>query len=121
MRRRSSNDVDLGIIGGIAALVAVGTIGVVAVAAATDDEEVEEVTAVCVAPSPAADGGYQVVDDRFCEGGSHHTYIYYYGGSTTGGYVRGGTITRPPNAEIVTRSGKVIQRGGLGGRGGTGS
>ncbi|MEV4806815.1 hypothetical protein AB0K18_43045 [Nonomuraea sp. NPDC049421] len=112
-QRRRTNAVLLGT--GVAIVA-----GLITVAHLTDDD-VEEVTAVCVTPSPALDGSYQIVDDRFCEGGSHHTYIYYYGGTTTSGSVRGGTTVRPSHAQIVTRSGKVVQRGGFGGRGRSGS
>ncbi|WP_336214471.1 hypothetical protein [Nonomuraea sp. LPB2021202275-12-8] len=121
MRRRSSGDIDLGIVGPIALLVTVAAIAV-AVASADDEEAVQEVSAVCVAASPAEDGSYQVMDDRLCDGGSHAAYHYWLYGSSTSrsGYVRGGTTTRPASAQIVTRSGKVIQRGGFGGRGTSG-
>ncbi|WP_336214766.1 hypothetical protein [Nonomuraea sp. LPB2021202275-12-8] len=64
-----------------------------------------------------ADGTYQVVDDRYCDGGSHATYYHWlYGSSTTNrtGYVRGGTTAKPADAQISTRTGRVISRGGFG-------
>ncbi|WP_344218872.1 hypothetical protein [Nonomuraea bangladeshensis] len=86
------------------------------------DDDPEEVVADCVIATQQADGTYQVVDDRFCDGGSHAAYYHWlYGGSATSrtGYVRGGTTSRPPNAQIKTRVGKSIQRGGFG-KSGTG-
>ncbi|MEU4229371.1 hypothetical protein AB0F17_34185 [Nonomuraea sp. NPDC026600] len=113
-RRRKRTDslvVTLGLMS-VAALIAYGY--------STDCDHVEEVTAVCVAASPAADGSYQVVQDNYC--GSHGAYHYYYGGSATGGYARGGTINRPPTSvRVITKSGTLIQRGGFGGRGTSGS
>lgn len=80
--------------------------------------EGETVTADYVDTSNrAADGAYQVVDDRYCDGGSHVSYVYVYGGSYSGGYVRGGTTVRPSSVGISTRTGKVIVRGGFGSRG----
>ncbi|MFF0770941.1 hypothetical protein ACFYUK_18795 [Nonomuraea wenchangensis] len=102
----------------LGAAVAVVTAGVVA----SLDDGTEEVVADCVIATQQADGTYQVVDDRFCDGGSHAAYYHWlYGSSATGrtGYVRGGTTSRPPNAQIKTRVGTVIQRGGFG-KSGTG-
>ncbi|MFC9964997.1 hypothetical protein [Nocardia ignorata] len=49
-------------------------------------------------------------------------YQYYYGGNTTiGKPPSGGTTIKPSNVEIKTKSGTVIQRGGLGRGGGSGS
>lgn len=42
---------------------------------------------------------------------------WVYGGTSGGRYVRGGTVARPADAAVVTRSGHVTPRGGLGGRG----
>lgn len=81
----------------------------------------ETVTADCVDTSTrTADGSYRPVDDRWCDGGSHRGYTYVYGGTYSGGYVRGGTTVRPDNVGITTRSGRVVVRGGFGGRGGGG-
>lgn len=80
----------------------------------------EEVTADCVERVTQPDGAHRIVDDRYCDGGSHGAYVYVYGGDSAGRYVRGGTTVRPGDARITTRSGKVISRGGFGGRGGTG-
>ncbi|GGK90579.1 hypothetical protein Ppa06_57790 [Planomonospora parontospora subsp. parontospora] len=78
----------------------------------------ETVVSDCVeTASRAPDGSYRVVDDRYCEGGSHHGYSHYYGGSSAGGRVHSGTTVRPGNVTITTRSGTVISRGGFGGRG----
>ncbi|MBB6169959.1 hypothetical protein HNR23_000019 [Nocardiopsis mwathae] len=80
-------------------------------------------------PTAAADGGgrdgQRVVDERHCKrsGGSSGVgsgYHYYYGGTVDNGRVSGGTTTRPSDAKVVTERGTVIQRGGAGGRGGSG-
>ncbi|WP_153263092.1 hypothetical protein [Nonomuraea phyllanthi] len=105
--------------------VAIGAVAVLSVAVAIvafggGEDDAEEVVADCVIATQQADGTYQVVDDRYCDGGSHAAYYHWlYGSSTTGrtGYVRGGTTTKPANAQITTRTGKVISRGGFGGRG----
>lgn len=81
----------------------------------------DTVTARCVDDDRRSDGSYRVVDEDRCDddsgtgrtGGS----FSYYGGSASGGSVSGGTRARPSDAEVVTESGKVIQRGGMGGRG----
>ncbi len=89
-----------------------------AVISSSDDDEPEEVVADCVIATQQPDGTYEVVDDRFCDDGSHAAYYYWlYGSSTSNraGYVRGSTRTRPADAQITTRVGKVIQRGGFGG------
>ncbi|MEV0617601.1 hypothetical protein AB0I81_30070 [Nonomuraea sp. NPDC050404] len=104
-------------------VVAILGLGVAAVVSSATDDDVEEVVADCVIATQQADGTYQVVDDRFCDGGSHAAYYYWlYGSSTTSrtGYVRGGTRARPADAQITTRVGKVISRGGFGKSGTTG-
>jgi hypothetical protein len=121
--------------------VTVGLVGLVAgwyVVAAPD-----EVTAVCTDSD-----GTVVANDEYCDrdyvtnhggyysggflfmplpGGGYHQYRYNYGGSgAVGSTVHGGSFTKPDNAEIKTRSGKTVQRGGFGisgksGFGGSGS
>ncbi len=92
-------------------------------------QRTQKVNADCVDTSrPLPDGSYAVVDDDHCDDssyryhGSHGAYRWYYGGSRNGGRVRGGTTAKPADAQITTRSGRVIQRGGfgfhVGGRGG---
>jgi len=125
-RRIASRVVKLGAVLGLSALV-------VAFCAAQDDDE--EVTADCISVDSSRlgpDGTYEylVVDDEYCEdddddddgrsGSSYHAYRWYYGGTRHGSYVSKGTSVRPPHAYIATRSGKVIQRGGFGGRVGGG-
>jgi hypothetical protein len=93
---------------------------VAAIVAGVADDDIEEVVADCVIATQQADGTYQVVDDRFCDGGSHAAYYHWmYGSSTSNrtGYVRGGTTTKPADGQITTRTGRVVQRGGFGGRG----
>ncbi|MEU7911356.1 hypothetical protein [Microbispora bryophytorum] len=115
-RTKSSDEIALGALGVLAAVV----IGAVVVATDSDEED-QAVTADCVDTSTIADdGSYQAVDDRFCDGGSHASYVYVYGGNYSGGRVRGGSTTRPGNVGINTRSGRVVVRGGFGGRAGGG-
>ncbi|MEV4749027.1 hypothetical protein AB0K21_21835 [Streptosporangium sp. NPDC049248] len=101
--------------------VAIGTITTLSVIVAAGCTPGDPVTADCVITSPGADGSYQVVDDRFCDGGSHSSYTYVYGGSSSGGRIRGATTVRPSDVHITTRKGTVVQRGGFGGRGAGGS
>ncbi|MEV0379769.1 hypothetical protein [Nonomuraea sp. NPDC050643] len=117
-QQRRSEAITIGALTAVATLI----VGVaVAVGLADDDEEI--VTADCVdTTSIATDGSYRAVDERFCDGGSHVGYTYVYGGSYSGGRVRGATTVRPSNVGISSRSGKVIVRGGFGfnGKGGGG-
>lgn len=87
----------------------------------------DRVTAQCV---KTESGQEVVVDDSYCgEGRPGYTsgapgviilgggpqYRYYYGGTgTIGKPPTGGTTIKPKNAEIKTKSGTTIQRGGLG-------
>lgn len=94
------------------------------------DKEPDPVVASCVRTDPR--GAQTVVADSECDsvgsGGRSWTragdgsqYHYYYGGNTTIGQPpSGGTTLRPRDAEIRTKSGTVIQRGGLGSRSGGG-
>ncbi len=90
----------------------------------------ETVTASCVREE--RNGARTVVADSQCSGtgsgGSYSKtsttwpqYRYYYGGNAQLGQApTGGSTIKPSNVEIKTKSGTVIQRGGLG-RGGGGS
>ncbi|GAB2741512.1 hypothetical protein [Amycolatopsis magusensis] len=109
--------------------VTVGLVGLVAAwyVAATPDE----VTATCT----TADG--TVVDnDDYCDegyasshggyhsggfmfipipGGGYNQYHYNYGGTGAPGQkISGGSYTAPSNANVTTKSGKSVQRGGFG-------
>ncbi|MBB5958841.1 type II secretory pathway pseudopilin PulG [Saccharothrix tamanrassetensis] len=108
--------------------VAVGVVGVVAIwYAASSPDDVE---AQCT-----QDG--VVVDDKYCDdsyarshggytsggfiyiGGS--SYRYHYGGSSVpvGQKVSGGSYTIPKGANVTTKSGTTVQRGGFGVSGGS--
>ncbi|GAA1252717.1 hypothetical protein GCM10009676_44560 [Prauserella halophila] len=53
-------------------------------------------------------------------GGNMQQYRYNYGGSgAPGTKVQGGTYNKPSGANITTRSGKTVQRGGFGVSGGS--
>jgi hypothetical protein len=110
----------------LGAVVVLSTL-VVAFCAAQDDYE--EVNAECVDTNNVQpDGSYTVVDEDFCDDDDHHThyvgshgaYRWYYGGTARGGRVSGGTTLKPDNAQVSTRSGRVIQRGGFGSHGSSG-
>ncbi|GAA5057059.1 hypothetical protein [Nocardia callitridis] len=104
---------------GVAALVGGGYLGYRAL-------HTDKVTASCV---KVENGQEVVVPDNYCgEGrpgfsstgglifiGGGPQYRYNYGGTGTIGQPPvGGTTVKPKNAEIKTKSGSVIQRGGLG-------
>lgn len=116
------------------------TVGVVALvatwyAASTPDE----VTARCVDPgdvvAQAGNAGDDYCDENYVTShGGHYSngyyfipysggftqYHYYYGGNLDSrGHVSGGTITRPSSGTTVkSNSGKTVQRGGFGVKGG---
>ena len=111
--------------------VTVGVVALVAIWYAASRPK--EVTAYCVADNDV------VTDDTYCDqryvtttGGGYYSggfffvggrqYHYYYGGNPTplGQHVSGGSTVKPQGASITTRSGKTIQRGGFGIRGGSG-
>lgn len=94
----------------------------------------DTVTARCVDKDRRPDGSYRVVNEDRCDDDSSSSssnsggsgartggYFFYYGGNADSGRVSGGSTTRPSDARVVTESGRVIQRGGMGGRGGSGS
>ncbi|WP_107658409.1 hypothetical protein [Nocardia suismassiliense] len=109
---------------GVAALVGGGYLAYRAISAP------DKVTASCV---KVENGQEIVVEDRYCgdgrpgfvgDGGINPgliilgagpQYRYYYGGTPTiGKPPTGGTTVKPKSAEIKTKSGTTIQRGGLG-------
>ncbi|WAJ45115.1 hypothetical protein OK015_00880 [Mycobacterium sp. Aquia_216] len=89
------------------------------------------VTAQCVQEDPS--GQPVIVPDSYCTGHTEglngfffyggHQYHYYYGSSgSVGSRPSGGTTVAPKGANITTKSGSTISRGGLGGSsGGKGS
>ncbi|ASR33752.1 hypothetical protein BAY61_00745 [Prauserella marina] len=114
--------------------VTVGLVGLVAgwYLVATPDE----VTAVCTDAN-----GTVVENDDYCDedyvasqggytsggfvflpivGGGYQQYRYNYGGTgAVGSTVSGGSYSKPANANISTKSGKTVQRGGFGISGGS--
>jgi hypothetical protein len=82
------------------------------------------VTAQCVQEDP--NGQPVIVPDSYCTGHTEglngffyyggHQYHYYYGSSgSVGSRPSGGSTTAPKGANITTKSGSSISRGGLGG------
>ncbi|WP_051027210.1 hypothetical protein [Nocardia higoensis] len=134
-KRRTRNRV---LIGGVAIVGVAGLVGggYLAYRALT----APDVTAYCV---KTENGEEVVVEDRYCtpgqsgfvDGNGSGTgsliilgggpqYRYYYGGNNTVGKPPvGGTTIKPKSANITTKSGTTIQRGGLGSKstGGGGS
>ncbi len=82
-----------------------------------------DVTADCVIKQN--DGKLKAVDDSLCKGqrasGGGVAPVWVYGGSSRSGYVSGGSYSKPAGANITSRSGTVISRGGFGGKAGGGS
>lgn len=129
-RRLSSTAVRIGMI---------SALSVALVSCSSDDPDDDtETTAYCVedestvSPSPTAspspaEEGYREVDDSNCDDDDRtsyssgtHSYFWYYGARrSASGLITGGTRIRP-EGKISTPSGRVIQRGGFGGRGGSG-
>jgi hypothetical protein len=83
-----------------------------------------DVTAQCVQEDPS--GQPVIVPDSYCTGHTEglngfffyggHQYHYYYGSSgSVGSRPSGGTTVAPKGANITTKSGTSISRGGLGG------
>lgn len=132
-KRRTRNRVLIGgvAIVGVAGLVGGGYLAYRALSA-------PDVTAYCV---KTENGEEVVVEDRYCTPGQSGfvdgngsgsliilgtgpQYRYYYGGNNTVGKPPvGGTTVKPKSANITTKSGTTIQRGGLGSKstGGGGS
>ncbi|GAA3138191.1 hypothetical protein GCM10010466_31420 [Planomonospora alba] len=104
-------------------------VSLIVVGACAADDDYEEVGADCVnLDNRLPDGSYEVVDEDLCDDdgtvryhGSHGAYGWYYGGARSGTRVSKGTTVRPSDVQITTRKGTVIQRGGFGGRGSSGS
>jgi hypothetical protein len=107
--------------------VTVGLVGLVATYYSV--AQPEEVTALCasdkniVADDNNCDEAYVTSHGGYSSGGflflpigmGGGSYRYNYGGQgVVGGPVSGGSYTAPSNANVNTKSGKSIQRGGLG-------
>jgi len=89
----------------------------------------DNVTAQCVQDDP--NGQPVIVPDSYCTGHTPgmngfffwggHSYRYYYGSSgSVGQRPIGGSTSIPKGANVTTKSGTTIQRGGIGGSGGKG-
>jgi len=111
--------------------VTVGLVAIVSIWYAVS-AQADDVTAYCVADDDVVNednncdenyvrshGGYYGGGFFFIGGRQYH---YHYGGNPTpiGQRISGGSTVRPQGANITTRSGKSIQRGGFGIRGGSG-
>ncbi|MGH3436946.1 MAG: hypothetical protein ACRDRN_10830 [Sciscionella sp.] len=106
------------------------TVGVVALVAAYYASKPDDVTAYCTSQNGAVQQQEQVCDASYVNshggyvsggffflpivGGGFQSYHYNYGGTVHNGHVTGGSNVKPNNANIKSKSGKVIQRGGFG-------
>ncbi|GAA3418007.1 hypothetical protein [Streptosporangium vulgare] len=104
----------------------IGVVSLLLIGYCSAQEDYEEVGAECVdLNSRQPDGTYAVVDEDYCDDDRHYygsrgAYGWYYGGIRSGTHIRKGTTVRPSDVHITSRKGTVIQRGGFGGRGGSG-
>jgi hypothetical protein len=115
----------------VVALTGVGVVSLLLIGyCSAQDDDYAEVGADCVdLNSREPDGSYTLVDDDYCDDdsgrsgyhGSHGAYGWYYGGYRSGVRIGQGSTIRPSDVQIVSRKGTVIQRGGFGGRSGSGS
>ena len=117
-RRMSSHAVRLGMLGALS----------LTLTACGSGSSEEEVQAYCVAQdSQLPDGSYEIADDDLCDdddgirSGHAGGYYWYYGGTRRGTKILGGSTVKPKGVKIVTVKGKVLQRGGFGGRSSSGS
>ncbi|MFC7649359.1 hypothetical protein ACFQX6_59915 [Streptosporangium lutulentum] len=109
-------------------LTGIGLVSVLLIGYCAAQDDYEEVGADCVdINNPQPDGSYTYVDEDYCDddgdgySGSHGAYVWYYGGVRSGIRVGHGSTVRPSDVQIVSHNGTVIQRGGFGGRSGSGS
>jgi hypothetical protein len=108
--------------------VAVGVAGVVAIwyaASSPDDVEAQCTRDDVVVEDQYCDESYASSHGGHVSGGFIYiggsSYRYHYGGSSVpvGSKVSGGSYTMPKGANITTKSGSVVQRGGFGVSGGS--
>ncbi|WP_433267145.1 hypothetical protein ACQPZF_00680 [Actinosynnema sp. CS-041913] len=108
--------------------VAVGVAGVVAIwyaASSPDDVEAQCTQDGVVVEDQYCDDDYARSHGGYVSGGFIYlggsSYRYHYGGSSVpvGQKVSGGSYTIPKGANVATKSGKSIQRGGFGVSGGS--
>lgn len=110
-----------GVTVGVVALVAIGYAAlkpdnVTATCTTTDDVVVAD-DQNCDEDYARAHGGYSSGGIIFLPivGGGHSQYRYNYGGTgSVGQKISGGSTVAPPKANITTRSGSTVQRGGFG-------
>ncbi|WP_030920131.1 hypothetical protein [Streptosporangium amethystogenes] len=109
----------------VVTITGIGVVSLLLVGYCSAQQDYEEVGAECVdLNSRQPDGTYEVVDEDLCDDnhyyGSRGAYGWYYGGVRSGVRIRQGTTVRPSDVRITSGKGTVIQRGGFGGRSGSG-
>lgn len=106
--------------------VRLGMLGALSLTLAACGNDNDEVQAYCVEQSSLQpDGSYEVVDDDYCDddgvrSGHSGGYYWYYGGVRSGSKILKGSTVKPKGVRITTAQGKVLQRGGFGGRSSSG-
>ncbi|PXY37584.1 hypothetical protein [Prauserella flavalba] len=109
--------VTVGLVGLVAGWYLVAAPEQVTAVCTTDDGTIVENDDYCDEDYVTSHGGYYSGGFMFLPlpGGGYQQYRYNYGGTgTVGGTVSGGSYTKPANADISTKSGKTVQRGGFG-------
>ncbi|MEU4442469.1 hypothetical protein AB0K14_01770 [Actinosynnema sp. NPDC050801] len=108
--------------------VGVGVVGVVAIwyaVSSPDDVEAQCTRDDVVVEDQYCDENYARSNGGYVSGGFIYiggsSYRYHYGGTSTpvGSKVSGGSYTMPKGANVSTKSGTVVQRGGFGVSGGS--
>jgi hypothetical protein len=111
--------VTVGLVGLIATFYTVAQPETVTAVCTNAEEGVVAEEEKCTEEYAESNGGYTSGGFIFLPiggiGGGYQQYRYNYGGSgTVGSPVSGGSFTKPANANITTKSGSTIQRGGFG-------
>ncbi|WP_233598646.1 hypothetical protein [Amycolatopsis sp. WAC 01375] len=116
--------VTVGLVGLVATFYTVAKPDEVTAVCATKDTEIVQDDQNCDENYVRSHGGYSSGGFFFMPivGGGYNSYRYNYGGSgQIGQRVSGGSYTAPPGANVSTKSGKSVQRGGFGISGKSGS
>lgn len=111
--------VTVGLVGLVAAWYIAATPDEVTATCTTSDDIVTDNDDYCDEGYATSHGGYYNHSTGFMfipiPGGGYNQYHYNYGGTGAPGQkISGGSYTAPSNANVTTKSGKSVQRGGFG-------